>query len=920
MLHRMLYRTFLRFALAGCVFMSATLAPGYSQQMPTPVENAGAASGTAIADNEFWPGARYDANIPTMKRVLGYAPGEKITSPSDALRYMRALAAAAPDRVKIFDYATSWQGRPLAYAAIGSAENIKKLGEVKAAMQALADPRKTNDAAAALLIDQTPGTAWLGYAVHGNEISTTDAALYTAYHLLAALGDPVTQEIHKNAVVFIDPVQNPDGRARFVSHFENTLGLAPSGSRIAAERREPWPSGRMNHYLFDLNRDWYTQSQPESRGKTAAILDWKPLIVVDLHEMGTDSTYYFAPAAQPLNPHLTEGQLNSVETVGRNNAKWFDRFGFPYFIKDVYDGLYPGYGDTWPAFYGAASLTYEQASPRGLKAQRTDGTGYTYGDAVRNHFVASISTAQTAAAKRKELLATFYDYNKTAVTEGQKEPRKTYIFPARDDSVAAWELAELLTRQGIKVQTAQDDFTSCGKAYKRGAHIVRAAQPAKRLIRTLLDSDSPMDAAFIKEQERRRAKGLGPAVYDVTGWSLPVAHNVDMAVCNAALPVSDTFKPFDTNPAKGVVTGPRAASAYLVEWGNVNAVRFLTHALRDGLHVKSADSAMTIGERTFAAGTLIFETAANDRDLRTRLARIAAHTGANVQALASTWVDAGPSFGGAATPRIDAPNIALAWDAPTDPLKAGATRFVLERRLDYPVTPVRVAHLGDKGLDQFDVLILPGARGRYDTALGTSGTRALQDWVRRGGVLISIAEATRWLANPDTNLLSIRRENAATRGGVPSRGEKAGAFVDGVLLENEAAATKATEPAKERPDPSLGVLGRAQVDADHWLGAGVKPTIATLINGGDIYTPITQDNGVNIARFVGANDLLASGYLWEETAKQFAYKPFVVVERHGDGMVIAFTQDPTFRAQMNGLDILLANAVLRAPAHSRKLR
>jgi hypothetical protein len=345
---------------------------------------------------EFWPGEAYDSKIPTIHQVLGYEPGDKITSYAGLVRYMDALVEAAPTRMKMFSYGESWEGRKLVYAAIGSEANIRRLGEIKSEMQRIADPRKTSEADARKLIGSMPAIVWLSYGVHGNELSSPDAALLTAYHLLAARNDKLVEEVLSKVVVLIDPTQNPDGRDRFVNYYEQARGLVADASPAAAEHNEPWPGGRANHYLFDLNRDWIPLTQPEVATQVKALREWLPLVYVDLHEMSGESTYFFTPEADPYNPHLTATQRQSLTLFGKNNAKWFDKYGFDYFTREAYDAFYPGYGASWPLYYGALAMTYEQASVRGLVLRRSDESVLTYRDTIRHHFVASISTLETA--------------------------------------------------------------------------------------------------------------------------------------------------------------------------------------------------------------------------------------------------------------------------------------------------------------------------------------------------------------------------------------------------------------------------------------------------------------------------------------------------------------------------------------------
>lgn len=867
----------------------------------------------------LWTGADYDPAIPALKDVVGHENGERITRPEDVVAYFRALEKAAPDRIRVWEYARSWENRPLIYAALGSPENIARLDALKEGMQALADPRRADEAEARRLIADLPGTVWLAYGVHGNEISSTDAAIMTAYHLIAARGDPTVEKILANTVVFLDPMQNPDGRARFVHNFESAEGLEPSGARIAAERNEPWPGGRTNHYLFDMNRDWFALTQPETQGRVKILREWLPLVFVDAHEMGTDSTYYFAPEAVPYNPHLAPAQRANLELFGRNNARWFDRNGFLYFTREIYDAFYPGYGASWPSYYGAVAMTYEQSSARGLKARRTDGSEYHFRDTVRRHFIASVATAETVADNRAKLLADFRFYRKSAIEEGRRGPARSYILPP---SAAADRIAGLLVRQGAEVRTANAGFSACGRDYPAGTHVIPLAQPAKRLIRTLLDPETPLPEDFLAEQERRRDKDLPDQIYDVTAWSLPLMFNTRMDACDATLGVGALFRDHDGRLFEpGRLTGPEEAVAYLVDWGETPAARFLARLHRDGVPARSADLPFVIDGRRYRAGALIVLARDGGPDLRARLARYARETGADVQAVASSWASEGPNFGSRNVVAMPAPKIALAWDEPTSAYAAGATRFVIERRFDYPVVAARAADLADRTLDSFDVLILPGGED-YARVLGESGVARLKDWVEQGGVLIATGRAVRFLSDPDTDLLSIRRENAAREREEtdPPMAEEDAATAPGTILETPEDARKAIAPVKEPPDPAAGALVRATADPDHWLAAGVAPVLHALVSGGDIYTPVRLDKGVNVARFEGPARLVAAGHLWAETAAQLAYKPFVVVEPRGDGYVIAFTQDPTVRGYLEGLDVIFANALFRAPAHAAPAR
>ncbi len=871
---------------------------------------------------ELWPGTSYDPAIPTYAKVFGHEPGERILSPADLLKYLEALAAASP-RIRVFDYARSWEGRRLVYAVVASEANIKRLDDIRANMQRLADPRRTPEPEARQRMASLPAVIWLGYGVHGNEISSPEAGLLTAYHLLAARKDKLVEQILSDVVVLIDPLQNPDGRERFVHNFEQAKGPDPDASPAAAEHNEPWLGGRGNHYNFDLNRDWFALTQPETRGRIKMMLEWFPLVATDLHEMGSDATYYFAPEAVPYNPHLTKQQRESLDWFGKNNARWFDEFGFNYFTRELYDAFYPGYGASWPAYQGAVAMTYECASTRGLVVRRSDESLLQYRDTIRRHFVASISTAETAARNRARLLEEFYRYRQSAIEEGQKEQVREYILPRRGDTSAVDKLAYLLVEQGAEVKRATAAFKSGGQEYPAGSYVVPLAQPAKRLLRTLLDPQVPMEESFVKEQERRRTKKLPDEIYDVTAWSMPLLYNVEALASQESS--SGSFEPVKSGPLPpGVVVGDKATVAYLAPWGTVATGRLLAAALRDGLHVLSADKPFTHSGRKYPSGTLIIRVKDNPADLDARVRKLAAASGAEVVAAGSGWVDEGISFGSSDVVTVRPPAIALAWDRPASFFSAGWTRFVLERQFGYPVTVIRTQQLLSTDLSRFNVIILPDQVGSYASVLGADAPRGLREWVARGGTLVATGGAVSYLADARVGLLTISQENLA-RTPEPAKPADAAKPVatgaegrtPGKLLATEEDFRKAIQAETQLPDPAPGAIVRARTDSDHWLGAGLAPTVTAVVQGPAIFTPIKLDKGVNVAVFLGPDQLFSSGHLWEETRKQLAYKPLVVFQREGRGSVIGFTVDPNFRGYMEGLNVLFLNAVFRGPAHAR---
>jgi hypothetical protein len=867
---------------------------------------------------EMWPGATYDSGIPTFQKVLGFEAGERLSSPAQVKQYFDALAAAAPGRIKVFEYGRSWEKRPLIYAAISSEANIRRLDQIRASMKRLADPRKISDGEARKLTGTLPAVIMLAYSVHGNEVSCTDAAMMAAYHLLASRNDKMTAGILQNTVVLIDPLQNPDGRNRFVHNYEIAEGLEPDGFTFAAERDEPWPGGRSNHYHFDMNRDWFALTQPETRARIKLALDWLPLVFVDLHEMGSESTYYFAPEAVPYNPHITASQRASLDVFGKNNAKWFDEFGFPYFTREIFDAFYPGYGASWPIYYGGIAMTYENASVRGLLYQRNDGSLYDFKNSVQRHFVASIATAEAAASNRQKLLDDFYAYRKTAIEEGQKEDVREYILPRRGDVSSVDKLAHVLAEQGIEVTQAQQGFTAGGKDFPAGSYRITTAQPMKRMIRNWLDPQVPMEKEFLEEQERRRKRKLPDEIYDVTAWSLPLQYNVECVSLNAA--PTGSFTPVE--PGKmppGRIEGGKATVAYLVPWGTTASAKLLLAMLREGVTVRSSTKAFTQNGRKYPSGTLVVPVKQNAASIHDVMAKLVPPSGAEVVATTTGWVEDGVNFGSSRVVLMKPAKIAMAWDSPVSSLSSGHARWLIERQYGYPVTLIRTSRLGSADLSKFHVLILPD--GGYASALGSAAPR-LKAWVQSGGTIVALGSgAVSFLADSKVGLLSTQQESVA-RPSEPAPA-KPPAQTDGPppgkLLAKEEDYSKAIQADREPPDAVSGVLARATIDQEHWLAAGVPETVNALVGGRAIFAPVKLDKGINVAVFKGPDELLASGYLWEENRKQLAFKPLAIVERTGRGHVIGFTSDPNFRGYMDGLNVLFLNAVFRGAAMSSGL-
>ena len=917
--------------------------------MPTPRWSAFAtllagSAGLAGQDIDFLPGVARAPAVPTLRAAVGHDTGERITDHREMVRYLRALDAAS-DRVHAEVYGESSEGRALWLAFVSSPENLARLDANRDAMQRLADPRATAAEQAAALIDGTPGFTWIACAVHGDEISPTDGGLWLAWHLASAQGDELVDTILRETIVVIDPLQNPDGRERFVFNARQTRGRWPSAEPSAAERDQPWPGGRFNHALFDMNRDWFALSQPETRARVKAFLRHYPVVFVDAHEMGSNSSFYFGPPAEPVNPEMTPAQHAWLLRYGQNNAIWFDRYGFDYFTREVFDSFYPGYGDGWPTYHGSIGMTFEEASVRGLVVRRDDEITKHYVESVRHQAMAFLGTCETTARHKDEALQRFYDDRASACEEGRTGPTKEFVLLPGRDPGRARELARLLAFQGIEVQRVTRDLVNpdahahgmagegTSHAIPVGSYIVRLDQPAKRIAFVLLSRQQDMKPDFLAEQVRKESRRESTDMYDVSAWSLPLMYGVPCLETGTF--TAGEFTTLDgtslaeptIDPAR-FADAPRASVAYVLPSSRAASLRALAELLRAGARVHCAGKAFRIGERRFDAGALIVKVAENDASVHALIAALNDALELDVLRCDSSWVDEGIHFGSNEVAWVKPPRVAIAWDRPTAATSAGAVRFLCEWRCGWPVTTVRTARLRGADLSDFDVIILPDGGG-YDDALGSSGAKQLAAWVRAGGTLITLGGgATRWLTGKDVGLLASETEKR-TKPEAPKKksdGEPeaaAGTEPDAKPKAAEGATddtpkpfdyARAILPDEESPAVTPGAILKVVLDPRDFVAFGQGETIDVLSTEREIYLPLKLDQGTNVGVFAPRAELLRSGFAWEHKLDQLAQKAFVVREPLGKGHVVAFAEDPTLRGFCRASERLVLNAVFFGPA------
>ena len=874
----------------------------------------------ADRDDPGWllpmPEVDTDAKMPTLKQEVGHRWGEDISSHSEIERYLRALAGAAPERSRLVKYGETIEKRGLYLLVITSPKNLSRLEEIRAANLRLADPRQTTPEQAKTIIESAPAIVWMAYGVHGDEISSSDAALLTAYHLLADRRES-TRRMLEQTVVIIDPMQNPDGRDRFVNFHRESRGVAPDPEPLAAERVQRWASGRFNHYLFDMNRDWFLQTQAETRARIAAYLGWQPHVTIDAHEMGADNEYYFDPPADPILELITAKQRDWFGKFGTRQGQRFDQFGFSYTTREVYDAFYPGYGSTWPTLHGSIGILWEQAGARGLVIDREDQRKLHYHDGVRHHYVSSLSTVETAAAMRKDLVNDFYEYRASAIASGRNGPVRDYVLLPGLTPVRTARLARLLVDNGIEVRrvtsaiaiNAKVGFESTARehAVPAGSYHISVAQPAGRLARSLLDARFDMGEAFRKRQLDRKVRRLDDEIYDLTAWSLPLAFGVNSLTVEGISKISS--EPAKATSVSGKVIGPaRARVGYLVHTEDDAAMIALGHLLQHQFRVHVFDQPTALTGEKFAKGTLLLRTSENPESLHEVIRRVALEHGLSIVATDTGLVDEGAGLGGVHVSWVKPPKVAMLVDRPASPY-AGHTWYLFDQVWRYPLTRVPGSALSNLDLSKYNVLILPD--GRYPGPLSEPFVARLKDWVRGGGTLILIKGAAAWATEKSIGLLPskpvkkvVKTEPEPEKKAV-EKGEKPAA-----LAEPKPEGDK----PEESPDPVPGAFLRASVYDDHFVTFGSPAEIFPLTTTDLILTPLKPTDGRNLVSFA-SRDLLVSGFCWPGTLELMAGKPLVLYQFMGRGHVIAFADDPNFRAMTPTSQRFFLNSVFFGPGH-----
>ncbi len=887
----------------------------------------------------FYNDGTYNINIQSPSDFLGFELGSRPVRHWEAKTYFEYLDATV-ENVSLYSYGQTYEGRELHYLIITSKENHSNLDRIRENIGKLADPRTMDRGAkASQIITNTPTVAWMAYAIHGDEISSADAALQVAFQLAAGTDDK-TQFIRDNVIVGIDPMENPDGRERILSQYQQWQGVIPNSDLQSLNHRGMWPWGRTNHYLFDLNRDWFATVHPETRGKVQAILDWKPQFLVDSHEMGAYDTYLFNPPRKPFNPYYHTVIHKWWQRFADDQASAFDQYGWSYYTRDWNEEIYPGYGSSWGIYAGVVGILYEQSRTSGQLVKRPDGSETTFREAIHHQFISSIANLSTVAGHRKELLTDYYEIRKSSV---ESSPNEAYVFPLNNNLDRLDSFAETLQRQSIEVHiTANDLRLSSAKSHtnkkiknftiKDGALVVKVNQPLKALLHNILQFDIRLDTESMAKERKLILKSEGSTLYDVTAWSLPLAFGLEGYFTTTLPRVS--LNPYSELSGNGLLKNTNANYGFILDGSKDGIYIAMSRLMDQGIQIYAIEKTVQIEGNNYPAGSILIRNQSNPLLDHNVLKTIAADSKIDVVGIGTALAENGPDLGGSKVNLLQESRIALIGGPPTSAYSFGSVWHLLDSRLKRRTTLLNFMDVRSTDLRKYNVLVLPSAwGGTFKQVLGESGIKKLKNWVKDGGTLIALAGAANFLADSSSGLSSVRKKRnilkkldsytynldqylSASETSVDSL-----ELWEGKVAEenNKQETTDKKFNTKEFEDQDRlgrklspqGAILRVNLDQDHWLNFGCGEMVPVMFNSSTVL--MTKNPAATPARLAPAEDLRLGGLLWPEAKARIANGSWATREGMGNGQVILFATQPNFRGYFRGSERLLLNAMFYGP-------
>ncbi len=812
----------------------------------------------------------YSEAIPKPDEVLGYRIGEKHTRHHLIVEYFQRIADVS-ERVVYNEHGETYDGRKLIHSIITSPQNHNRIDEIKQMNKALStDPGSVSENELAGM----PAIVWMGYGVHGNEASGFEAAMLLLYHLAAGEGEQI-EDMLNNLVILLIPSLNPDGHARHVNWVNTNRGAVPTSDPQHREHNEPWPGGRTNYYWLDLNRDWFPLQHPESIGRIQLYNEWRPQLVTDFHEFGSHATYFFQPGVPSrYNPHIPENSINLLKDVGEFHATALDERGVLYYTRETFDDFYIGKGSTYPMVSGAIGILFEQASSRALKRETQRGP-LTFDFTILNQFTTSLSTLAACNNLRKELLQNHRQFYTGAAEYARQKGIRAFIIDKSSDRTITQELIRILKSHRIKIYELVRELTVDGITFQPGNSIViPTEQPESRLLFAALE---------------RRTEFTDSLFYDVSSWTLPLAFNLPYAAYrqNPSNLLGDRI--YEATFDGGTINGGRSSYAYVFEWNRYYAPRAL-HRLQQNdvstmVAMRPFQAIVNGDEHEFERSSIVIPAKQNgisDDALFDLVHRISEKDHVVINSLTSGRTIDGPDLGSPAMRVLNKPEVAIIAGRGTSSYEAGEAWHLLNERMHMPVTLLNIDMIGRANLQRYTTIVM--VHGNYNTLTG-SDREKIHEWVQNGGVLITTKNATRLAAeNGYINLELIEEEEENSVKVIPYGDVR-------------------TTLGAERIG---GTIFEAHFDVTHPVAFGYNEYAPLFRNHQNFYRS-SGGAGETVATYT-ENPLL-SGYISDKRLEELPGTVAITAQRSGSGRIVAFADNPNFRAFWFGTNRLFLNAI-----------
>ena len=818
----------------------------------------------------FYPAGNFDPAIPSPEQFLGYPIGEWHTRHENIVSYFKELARVSPKaHFQIIGYTN--EHRAQVVLTITGAENYARMEDIRKEHLKLADPSQSVD------VSKMPVVILHGYNVHGNEPSSSEAALLTAYYLVAAQGEEADRFL-KDAVILIDPAYNPDGRDRHTNWANMHKGNPPVSDAMDREHNEVWPGGRFNHYWFDLNRDWLPLAHVESRNRVDFFHQWLPNVGTDYHEMGTNGTNFFEPtkpfgSENPVVPRTNYDQLNNL--FAKYFSKALDDIGSLYFTKEVFDNSYPGYGSTYPDIHGGLGLVFEQASSRG-HVQRSTTKDVTFAFTIRNHVRTSIATVRAAVENRELMLKHQQEFFRTALDEGKRSATKAYVFGDAKDLSKTRAFAELLLKHKIETYQLGADLAIGNTKYEKGkAFLVPTDQTQYRMVRSVFEKVTQFnDSVF----------------YDASAWTMSLAFGLPHDALTVATKVSKgqqlKLEDIIANPVSVV----KSNYAYVMEWNDYYAPKALYYLLSNKVFAKTSFKPFSANvngvKRNFGYGTIVIPVADQNlsaNELFSQVQAASKHAGVEIYSVSTGFSLEGIDLGSANVKTVPVPKIVMLVGDGTSPPDAGAIWHLLDTKVNMPITKVNTSQFTQLRINDYATLIM--VAGNYNL-LNETAVAKIKTWVQQGGTLILLKSAVSWAIQNKLVEEQIRKEDE----------KKDTKRLDYVTAQDYLGARAIG-----------GSIFMSNLDITHPIGFGYSNRELPIWRNTSIFLEPSKNAFNTVAKY--ASNPRLSGYVHPGNFEKMKNTASIVVSPNGQGRAILMVDDVNFRGYWFGTNKLFLNAL-----------